>query len=358
MTIDGMVSIRRRAPVLAQCEALGFARAGIAPAQPIDYADELRDWLGANKHGEMRWLEHHTALRIDPTAMLPGCQSIIVVADWYADGSPDESTPGHGRIARYARGDDYHTSMKKRLQELCDALRCEHPQEQFRACVDTAPVMEREHAARAGIGYVGKHTLLIEPGVGSYFFLGEILTTLAIEPEPIENRVEDHCGTCTRCIDACPTDAIASYTVDATKCISYLTIEHRSLIEKQYHEAIDDWIFGCDICQEVCPHNGDTEPTRAVSVNPAYAPRRSGFDLLEVLNWNEENRRSAFVHSALKRAKLNMIKRNALIAAGNYLRNHTDEALERRITELAQCEQRHDHACYAEMVQVFASLHK
>lgn len=323
--------------ILGRCRALGFSSAGIARAQAIDHHAELIEWLDANKHGEMSWMENYLAQRVDPRKMLVGCQSIIVVTDWYSrgngEGEGNEMTRRQGRIARYARGDDYHKSMKKRLIKLCDELQVEYPEARFRAAVDTAPVMEREHAARAGLGYVGKHTLLIEPGVGSYFFIGEILTTLELEPS--EQRVEDHCGTCTKCIDACPTDAITPYSVDATRCISYLTIEHRSLIDEKYYEAMGNWIFGCDICQEVCPHNGDTEATRKAEINLTYETKRTRFDWLEILGWSEEDRRTAFAHSAMKRAKLNMMKRNALIAAENYLAEQDDEELEMRIAAMA-----------------------
>ena len=327
--------------ILQRCRSLGFSSAGVARAEAIGYHRELIEWLESNKHGEMSWLEKYFSQRVDPRKMLVGCRSVIAVTDWYARWKgaveEDEIPKRHGRIAKYAQGDDYHTSMKKRLISLCDELQAEYPEARFRAAVDTAPVMEREHAARAALGYVGKHTLLIEPGVGSYFFVGEILTTLELEPS--EGRIEDHCGTCTRCIDACPTKAITPYSVDATKCISYLTIEHRSLIDEKYYEAMGDWIFGCDICQEVCPHNGETEATRNVQINPAHATKRTGFDLLEVLGWNEEDRRKAFARSAMKRAKLDMMKRNALIAAGNFLKEHDDAELEARVAVIAA-----DHA--------------
>ncbi len=317
--------------VLARCRELGFALAGITDAAPTDYEKELLDWLAAGKHGEMEYLRRHVDLRIDPRAMVPGAKSIIVVADRYAGPASNSSAARSssiasnrlGRIARYARGDDYHTVMKKRLHVLCNELAQQFPDETFRACVDTAPVLEREHAQRAGLGAVGKNTLLIQRGVGSYLLLGEIITTLPLQPTG--PSAPDPCSTCTRCIDACPTQAITPWSVDATRCISYLTIEHRSLIDETYHEAIGNWIFGCDICQEVCPHNQPTRRTRETPTHPAYQPRREGFDLLEVLNWDEEARRLAFIKSSMKRAKLNMMKRNALIAAGNVLAQHPDD---------------------------------
>ncbi|TVQ76079.1 MAG: tRNA epoxyqueuosine(34) reductase QueG, partial [Phycisphaeraceae bacterium] len=178
--------------------------------------------------------------------------------------------------------------------------------------------------------------LLIHPRRGSWLLLGGIVTTLELVP-PRTQRVEpDRCGSCTRCIDACPTDAITPYRVDASRCISYLTIEHRPPIQREFFEAMGDWIFGCDICQEVCPHNsvrsGKVPTGRA---HPAYAERTGSFDLLEVLGWTEEDRRVAFAKSALKRAKLDMMKRNAVIAAGNVLRSRDDPALRAKITHLA-----------------------
>lgn len=274
---------------------------------------------------------------LDPRGLLPDVQSIICVADRYSDGRRDRGTleddHPHGRIARYARGDDYHRVIKRRLFELADALRAEHAGHSFRACVDTAPLLEREYAQRAGIGSIGKHTLVIEPGVGSYLLLGALLTSLPLDPsQPAE---PDVCGSCTRCIDACPTDAITPYSVDARKCISYLTIEHREFIDPAYHQPIGDWIFGCDICQEVCPHNQPTRRSRRAGVHEAYESDRSSFDLLDVLGWSVNDRSNAFIKSAMKRATLSMMKRNALIVAGNAIRSRSNEALEKRIRELA-----------------------
>ena len=308
--------------ILSRCREIGFALAGVCEALPSDYQDEYRTWIAAGKHGEMGYLARNVALRIDPRELLPGARSIICVADRYHVETPkrqnvETSRPekGFGRISRYARGNDYHKSMKKRLYVLCDELRAAFPEDGFRACVDTAPVLEREHAQRAGIGAVGKHTLIIERGVGSYLFLGEIITTLALTPS--RPAAPDPCESCTRCIDACPTDAITPWSVDATRCISYLTIEHRSEIDPSFHDSMGDWIFGCDICQEVCPHNQRTRAKRRVEMNPVYEPRREGFDLLEILTWTEEDRRDAFAGTALKRATLDMMKRNARIALGN-----------------------------------------
>ncbi len=325
-----------RSDILRRCRARDFALAGVTSARPTDHADALRDWLDAGQHGEMSYLRDNLDALLDPNRVLDGARTVICVADRYSAGGRDRpGDPRRGRIARYARGGDYHKVIRKRLFNLCDELRTVHPDHQFRACVDTAPVLEREYAARAGLGAIGKHTLLIEPGVGSWLLLGEILTTLEAATDDDDTPMVDPCGGCTRCIDACPTDAITPWAVDGTKCISYLTIEHRSPIDKAYHAAIGDWLFGCDICQEVCPHSQPTRRTKRAPVHEAYTPRRTGFDVLEVLRWTEDDRRAAFTGSAMKRAKLDMMKRNALIVAGNALRRADDAALRARIAEIA-----------------------
>lgn len=330
--------------ILTRCSQLGFTLAGIAPTEPTSYASEFRQWLAAGRHGEMEYLKRHEDLLVDPTRLVDGARSIISVADRYWAGETDSAdeadsdgstTAPTGRIARYARGDDYHQLIKKRLHVLCDELNRLYPEHTFRACVDTAPLLEREHAQRAGLGAVGKNTLLIKRGEGSYFLLGEIVTTLELDPS--EPGKPNPCGSCTRCIEACPTGAITPWSVDATRCISYLTIEHRSAVDTSFFSPSRHWMFGCDICQEVCPHNqsrsgpGQDRP----SVQDAYLPRRAGFDLLDVLNWAEEDRRAAFAKSAMKRARLDMMKRNALIAAGNAMSERNHPALLKRITAMA-----------------------
>ncbi|MEO1279532.1 MAG: tRNA epoxyqueuosine(34) reductase QueG [Planctomycetota bacterium] len=302
--------------MLERCRELGFALAGVARVGPMRHADEMREWLAQGKHGSMAYLAEHAKLKADASQMLEGARCAIMVADLYATrNEPTDPVPnGHGRIARYARGGDYHKAIKKRLHRLCDEMAERFAECQTRAFVDTAPVHERELALAAGLGWVGKHTLMIHPRVGSWMLLGGVLTTLDLE---VNQREEpDHCGTCTRCIDACPTDAITPYSVDASRCVSYLTIERREAIAADLQRGIGEWVFGCDICQEVCPHNSPREGDvgqRSV----AYEPGRASFDLVELLGWDEEARRVAFAGTALKRAKLGMMKRNAVIAAGN-----------------------------------------
>lgn len=320
--------------MIEHCRGLGFAEAGIASADPIDTAraDAYRAWIAAGKHGEMHYLAENLEKRFNPCELMPGARSVVMVADQYqARGHTPAPTPsGHGRVARYAQGDDYHDAMKKRLHVLCDALRTEHPAHEFRAFVDTAPVHERELALRAGLGWIGKNTLLINPRKGSWLFLGGVLTTLELAPPPTQRGIAsggepDHCGTCTRCIDACPTNAITPYSVDARKCISYLTIERRtdSPLAPELAARIREWVYGCDVCQEVCPHNSPrTEGVDVGEMNPAYTPRRTSFDLLEVLGWTEEDRRRALKGSAMKRAKLEMWKRNAGVERGKAGQDH------------------------------------
>lgn len=306
--------------MLERCRELGFAACGIADASPSARRDELLSWLDAGKHGEMGWLAEHAELRADPGKVLEGARSVVVVADLYAarNDRPDPPLgPGHGRIARYARGRDYHRVIKKRLHALADDLRDRFPAAEFKVFSDTAPVPERELAERAGLGWTGKHTLTIHPGLGSYLLLGGILTTLELDPPPDQPAVADHCGTCTRCIDACPTDAITPYSVDATRCVSYLTIEHRGPIDPDFHAAIGGWLFGCDICQEVCPHNSPRPGRAQPPVREDYRSERDSFDLLEMLGWSEDDRRRELRGSAMKRGKLEMWRRNALICLAN-----------------------------------------
>lgn len=317
--------------ILSLCRDQGFTLAGITPAAPASRAQFITDWFAAGKHGSMDWLTEHLAARLDIRSLIPGIRnirSVIVVADLYAtrNDPPDGPLPpGHARIARYARGRDYHPTMKRKLHDIADILRDKYPGNKFRSFVDSAPVLEREHAARAGLGWIGKHTLLIHPRLGSYLTLGGIATSLELEPPP-ELATTDACGTCTRCIDACPTQAISPYSVDGSRCISYLTIERRETIPTHFHTPINTWIYGCDICQEVCPHNSPRDASIDVGTpRPDYTPRRDSFNIFEILDWMESDRRSAFSTSPMKRATLDMMKRNALVVAGNLLAGNSLE---------------------------------
>jgi epoxyqueuosine reductase len=321
--------------VLARCQQLGFALAGIAPAQPSAYADQLRAWLASGKHATMRFMLDDVDTRVDPTRILSGTRAFIVVADQYAtrNDAPDEPPPGRARVARYARGRNYHDTVKRRLHTLADQLRITYPGSEFRTCVDTAPVNERELAVLAGLGWQGKHTLVIHPRLGSYFVLGVVATTLELVPS---SRIPDSCGTCTRCIDACPTRAISPYSVDASRCISYLTIEREEPIDPSFHAAMADWLFGCDICQEVCPHNTPRDARIDIgAAYDAYTPQHTSFDLLKVLGWSEVDRREAFTNSAMKRASLAQMQRNAIITATNTLQGQSRTTLKQKLAALA-----------------------
>ncbi|MCC6681558.1 MAG: tRNA epoxyqueuosine(34) reductase QueG [Phycisphaeraceae bacterium] len=313
---------------------LGFDLIGVCRAQRSERETFIRQWLADGKHGSMDYLARNLETRLDPAMLLPGAKTIIVAADRYESAASHEPQVTRGRVARYAWGDDYHKTIRKRLHKLADALASEHPGHQFRTTVDTAPILEREHAVRAGLGWIGKHTLTIHPhprngprNGGSYLLLGTIVTTLEMTPR--DQPMPDHCGACTRCIDACPTRCIApeGYSLDASRCISYLTIEHRGPIAPDLQPMMGDWIAGCDVCQEVCPFNQKADPRNGGGQRAEN--RGKSFDLLAVLGWSENDRRAAFQRSALKRIKLDMMKRNALIAAGNLLKKLATPSSER-----------------------------
>jgi epoxyqueuosine reductase len=325
--------------VLRRCRELGFALAGVATLERSEWDDELLAWLAAGKHGSMEYLNRNVDLRLEPSRLLEGAVSCVMVADLYhtrgEETAKDEDGVPSGKIARYARGRDYHEEIKKRLHTLADELRAAHPGQECRAFVDTAPVLERELAQRAGLGWIGKHTLLIHPRVGSYMLLGGVMTTMKLRADD-GARVMDHCGTCTRCIDACPTRAITERSVDATRCISYLTIERRGAIDAAMADKLSGWIYGCDICQEVCPHNSPRgEGAEVGERHGAYEPRREALPLLDVLGWTEEDRRREFQSSAMKRATLAMMKRNAILLAGDELAKREDAALRAAVERAA-----------------------
>jgi epoxyqueuosine reductase len=296
--------------------SLGFERVGIAPAVPPARAGYYRRWLSAGRAGHMDYLHRNVELRTDPRALLPGAASVIVVASNYHQPVPpqrDDRDPC-GRVARYAWGRDYHRVMTKRLSALVNRMRC-GIDETFdaRVCVDTAPLLEREYAAAAGIGWIGKNTMVLDRALGSYFCLGEVVTTLDLAPD---EPVAGGCGTCTRCLDACPTRALhAPYEMDASRCISYLTIELREVIPDELKPRMGNWIFGCDICQEVCPHNRQAPMT----IDPADAVRGPGSHprLRDLLSWTQDDYDRHLRGSAIRRAKLHMLQRNAAIALAN-----------------------------------------
>lgn len=315
LTMDQGELTSLAAEVKAFARSLGFDLVGIAPAHAPLHADYFRQWLAAGRHGEMTYLANRSDERADPDKYLPGARSVICVAlNYHSPLEPvsDADRPYHGRVARYALGDDYHEIIKHRLYDLADWLR-ERAGGQTRCGVDTVPVMERELAARAGIGWVGKNTCVIHPDAGSWILLGEVLTTLEL---PADAPMTDHCGTCTRCLDACPTGALTGpYELDATRCISYLTIEHRGEIAPDLRPQIGDWLYGCDVCQDVCPHNARVPS----ATDPALKPRfpTGTLDVRQVESWTEGEYRPALRRSAMKRVKLPQLKRIAAIVREN-----------------------------------------
>jgi epoxyqueuosine reductase len=301
------------ARVKARARELGFDLVGIAPASPSRYREYLRRWLDEGQGGAMTYLGNRFDERTDPATYLPGAASVICVAmNYHVRLEPPPADGVRGRVARYALGDDYHQIIKDRLHALADWLR-EAGGGRTRSAVDTAPVMEKELAAKAGVGWQGKNTCTINERVGSWLLLGEILTTLEL---PHDEPATDRCGSCRRCLDACPTGAIvAPYQLDARKCISYLTIEHRGEIAAALQSQMGDWLYGCDVCQDVCPWN-----SKAVeSLDPALRPRfPSGtLDAREVAAWDGDAYRGALRHSAMKRVKLPQLARNARIVLNN-----------------------------------------
>lgn len=295
----------------AEAAWLGFDACGVSEAAHLDEeARRLEQWLGAGMHAGMGWMEGHFDKRVDPRRLVEGARSVVSVLHNYY--GPEQPAPGAARIARYAWGDDYHEVMKERLAHLFEWLRAEVGEVDGRAFVDSAPVMDKAWAARSGLGWQGKNTNLIHPRMGSFFFLGELIVDVPLTPD---GPLPDYCGTCTRCLDACPTDAIVQpYVVDSSRCISYLTIEHRGAWpEAAPVAAMGTWIYGCDVCQDVCPWNKFSRPT----AEPRYRPR-AGVTDTEVREWLEldlEAFRRRFKGSPVKRARFEGFVRNVRAAA-------------------------------------------
>lgn len=292
--------------IKAEALRLGFLDCGIAEARFLEEeAPKLETWLRRGYHGEMKWMEGHFDKRLDPRKLVPGARSVIsVLLNYYPEKQQPDDAP---QIAKYAYGEDYHWLVKRRLKDLLAYIRREIGAVEGRAFVDSAPVLDRVWAREAGLGWQGKHTLLLSKGTGSFYVIGELIVDLALEPDaPIRT---DHCGSCTRCIDACPTDAIIEPNLlDANKCISYLTIELKEALPTEHQEQMEGWAFGCDICQDVCPWNRFAQPHE----EPDLAPH----PLLTEMEWpeweqlTEEAYRKVFKKSAVKRAKYQGLKRN------------------------------------------------
>ncbi len=303
---DGQAE-RSRA-VKAQAAALGFDACGIAEAGPIDPEDRLGQWLEAGHHADMDWMARTKAIRQDPREKMPTAKSVVVVARNYYHPRPP-APEGSGKVARYAWGRDYHKVLKKPLVKLARFLDEFGVNTQSYAAVDSGPVMERAWAERAGIGWVGKNSLVLRRDMGSWFFLGAVITEVALTPDA---PVTDHCGSCRACIDACPTDAfVAEGVLDARKCISFQTIENRGDIPEPLHDKMEGWIFGCDICQEVCPWNRFAKESTEHDFLPRTGHANPDLEVLQAMDeaaFNEE-----FAGTPIRRTKHAGIMRNAHI---------------------------------------------
>jgi len=285
---------------------LGFDYVGISKAAFLEEdAERLEKWLHQDMHGQMSYMANHFDKRLDPTKLVPGAQSVISLMYNYAteQKQADATAP---KISKYAYGKDYHFVIKDKLKTLFQSLEAEVGEINGRVFVDSAPVMERTWAQKSGLGWVGKHSLLLNRQMGSYFFLAEIILDLPLE---YDGPVKDYCGTCTRCIDACPTQAITEpYVVDGSKCISYLTIELKENIPSEFKGKMDDWIFGCDVCQDVCPWNKFSKSHS----EPLFNPHPDLLDMTKK-DWEEITEdvfKKVFQKSAVKRTKFDGLKRN------------------------------------------------
>lgn len=286
----------------------GFSHVGVARAERMEPEERrLEEWLNQGRHGTMSWMENHFDKRVDPTKLVPGAKSVISLLYNYfpEDDAPSQEAP---KISRYAYGEDYHKVIRHKLKDLVEEIEdWQGNPVEGRVFVDSAPVMERDWAKRAGVGWTGKNTLLINPKAGSYFFLAEIISDLPLQ---VDTSIRDYCGTCTACIDACPTEAISpgGYLLDARKCISYLTIELREAIPAEFAGRMEGWAFGCDICQEVCPWNRFSKPHD----EPAFQahPDLPAMSAREKTEMTEEVFRRVFRKSAVKRTKYVGLRRN------------------------------------------------
>lgn len=300
---------------------LGFDACGIASAGPIDSNGHLDTWLAAGYHGTMEWMRRSRDVRLDVQQKLPGTRSVVVLARNYYAERPDHE-PGDGRVSRYAWGRDYHRALRKPLNALADTISTLAPNAQTYCSIDSGPVLEKAWATRAGIGWLGKNTLVLRRDLGSWFFLATILTTVELEAD---TPVPDQCGGCTLCLDACPTRAlVAPRVLDSNKCISYQTIENRGDVPDTIARNHGDWVFGCDICQDVCPWNRSSEETDLKDFHPR--PGHANPDLDNLVEMDDAEFLEAFAGTPVMRAKRPGMQRNADIARRNIAENATNPA--------------------------------
>ena len=301
---------------------LGFDLVGIAPVKPPAHADFYVEWLRKGHAGEMEYMGRTEATRRDPGKFLPWARSVVSLALNYftpfegpkeQGACPERSEGARGWISRYAWGEDYHGILKTKMEKLLEWIQEEAPEVEGKAFVDTSPILEREFAAQAGVGWVGKNTNVISPELGSFLFLGELFLNVELQ---YDEPIFDQCGECTLCLKSCPTDAfLAPYTLDARRCISYLTIELKGSIPFELRPLMGNLVFGCDICQEVCPYNRRPIPTEEA----AFWPRDGLFapELIPLLRLSEETFRVIFRRNPIKRAKRRGLLRNVAVALGN-----------------------------------------
>lgn len=284
---------------------LGFSFCGISKAAFLEEeAPRLENWLNQNMHGQMGYMANHFDMRLDPRLLVPGAKSVVsLMLNYYPEKQQDEGLP---KISKYAYGEDYHKVIKRKLKEFINTLREKIGDVNGRAFVDSAPVLDRAWAKNSGLGWIGKNGNLINKGAGSFFFLAELIIDLELD---YDGPVKDYCGSCTRCLDACPTDAIVEpFVVDGSKCISYYTIELRDAIPQSEKGKFENWAFGCDICQDVCPWNRFAKPTQVTE----FTPNEEGLKLT-MQDWDEMTEEvfgRVFTKSALKRAGFNGLKKN------------------------------------------------
>ena len=300
-----------------KCEAfrLGFDDVGIAPAVPAPGYPGFLQWLDAGHHAGMEFMSRHATSREHPQSVLDGVCSVVVVSIVYGQREPGTDSPSSttGKVARYAQGGDYHRVLWDKLEALLTWLRTEFPTVRGRAVVDTAPLLERDFARLAGLGWIGKNTMLISRRLGSFTFLGALLIDVELAYD--EPHQKNHCGTCTRCLDACPTQAfVGPYQLDAGRCISYWTIEHRGVLADHEAAALDGWVFGCDICQDVCPWNRKAPPGRQPELGDR--PEWTDPDLIEWLTMDPARWKARLKGTALARAKRVGLLRNAALVLG------------------------------------------
>lgn len=291
--------------IKTEAKRLGFLSCGVSKAQFLEEeAPRLENWLNKQMHGQMHYMENHFDKRLDPTKLVEGSKSVIsLLLNYFPEKTQDQETY---KLSKYAYGTDYHFVIKDKLKALLHAIQDEIGEVEGRAFVDSAPVLDKAWAAKSGLGWIGKHSNLLTQQVGSFYFIAELIIDLELEYDSITT---DHCGTCTKCIDACPTQAITEpYVVDGSKCISYFTIELKENIPPEFKDQFEDWVFGCDICQDVCPWNRFTKSHN----EPLFNPHPDLLDMTKK-DWEEiteETFKKVFQKSAVKRTKFSGLKRN------------------------------------------------